>query len=710
MREAEGTAETLGARAPSGEGSGAMDEVEPRGLERWLPIRWEVAAYLLLLLLALVMRLWDLGSRAVHHDESLHAVYSWYIFQGQGYQHNPMMHGPFQFYGNDFVFFFIGASDFTARLMYTLFGTALVGLPWLLRGHLGRMGALVTALFLAFSPTLLYFSRFARNDILMAVWVLGIVICIWQFLREERSRYLYLLSALLALAFTTKETIYLTVLVFAAFLFLVALDRWLAGGRRWSAIGAPGALILVLGTLGLPQASALVSVVQGPLGLVLANHDPATGAVGLPQGGGITVAIGVTVAALALSAAIGLLWDWRRWLICAGIFYGIWVLLYSSVFTHPFGLVSGMWQGLGYWVAQQDVARGAQPWYYYFVTGWTYEFLPFLFALVGVVRYLRRGDLFSRFLIFWAIATFLLFTAAAEKMPWLLVHLTLPMILLSGRTLGDLIATVPWQKAVRSHALIGVALLPIFLVFAYRLLFFESDRSTIVTFFSLWGWLLLVFGLLAVMLYLVGRSGRREGAALLGVGLAMVLLVLGARAGWRAAYQNGDIPTEMLVYTQSSPDIARIARDVRRIAQSTGQGEELPITVDGDDGFAWPWVWYLRDFKHVAYSSYGTSPPSGPPESAVLMVNANNDARVQGTLNADFIRVQRFRHRWWFPEVETYRGETPKKFVTRLVDRDAWRKVMDYWLYRKLDTPLGSVDAYLYYASDLQLYIAERPS
>ena len=37
---------------------------------------------------------------------------------------------------------------------------------------------------LAFSPAMLYYSRFARNDILMAVWALGIVIAMWRYLDE----------------------------------------------------------------------------------------------------------------------------------------------------------------------------------------------------------------------------------------------------------------------------------------------------------------------------------------------------------------------------------------------------------------------------------------------------------------------------------------------------------------------------------------------
>src|SRR5262245_14697358 len=36
-----------------------------------------------------VLRFWDLGAKAYHHDESLHAFYAWRLFDGQGYVHDP---------------------------------------------------------------------------------------------------------------------------------------------------------------------------------------------------------------------------------------------------------------------------------------------------------------------------------------------------------------------------------------------------------------------------------------------------------------------------------------------------------------------------------------------------------------------------------------------------------------------------------------------
>ena len=51
-----------------------------------------------LVLVAFVLRVVDLGARAMHHDESLHAFFSWSLAEGRGYRHDPLLHGPFQFH------------------------------------------------------------------------------------------------------------------------------------------------------------------------------------------------------------------------------------------------------------------------------------------------------------------------------------------------------------------------------------------------------------------------------------------------------------------------------------------------------------------------------------------------------------------------------------------------------------------------------------
>ena len=683
----------------------------PRGLAAYLPTRWELLFYVGLVVVALLMRVWELGDRSFHHDESLHAVYSWYIFDGQGYDHNPLMHGPFQFHMNALLFFLLGDTDTIARIGYALFGTALVAMPWFLRAWLGRTGAMVAAVLLAFSPTILYFSRFARNDIIVAVLTLGIVIVMWRYLRDQQPRYLYFLAGLLALLFASKETVYIMVFSMSLFLVFLSLDdikSVFLGRTKLSQIGPPTALLLLFVTLSLPHSAAGISIFQEPLGIVLSNDDASAGRIGMPLGAGRYVAVLAVVAALAVSVSVGLLWNWRKWLISLGLFTAIWVLLFTNFFTSPHGIVTGTWQGLGYWVAQQEVARGGQPWYYYIVIGWNYEFLPILVGMIGAVWYAMRGDLFTKFLIFWIGLNIILFTIASEKMPWLLVHLTLPAILLTARALGDVIEYLPWRKVYRSGALLGLPLVPLFLVFGYRLIFFDPEVVDAGAILKLWGLLVLVFGIIGLALYMATRAGYREGFAVVGLGLVAVLFVFGARAGWIASFRNADTPTEMLVYTQSSPDIGRIARDIARIAESSGQQQSLPISVDGDDGYAWPWVWYFRDYDSVGYPSYSGDAQPVNTSGGVVLVNANNgDEADQALYDADFTQIQRFKHRWWFPE--SYRGISAGDVLSGLTDRSAWQTGLDYWLYRDFDTPLGSVDGYLYYSQDLAPFIADDP-
>ena len=190
------------------------------------------------------------------------------------------MHGPFQIEMTAVIFTIFGDTDFTARLGYAIFGTALVALPYFLRDHIGRHGAIVAAVMLSLSPVLLYFSRFGRNDIIMMFWAVALFTLMWRYLHGGRRVHLYAGSAVLALMFATKETAYLLVAIFGLTVFLASLPEILPWLQRRAALpreGTPVAVFLLLFTLTLPQWSALIGLFQGILGLTLANPDALTG-------------------------------------------------------------------------------------------------------------------------------------------------------------------------------------------------------------------------------------------------------------------------------------------------------------------------------------------------------------------------------------------------------------------------------------------------
>ena len=731
---------------------------------------WYAAAYAVVVVAAAVMRLWELGARAIHHDESLHAYYAWELFSGNGLIHNPMMHGPFQMEATAGLFFLFGDSDYTARLLYAVAGTALVLMPLLFRSRLGDMGALITSVMLTLSPAMLYYSRFARNDILMAVWALGIVIAMWKYLdadtgkqsdamegeqpgrgegaaspaRIGKTRYLYITAALLAFAFASKESAYMITGTMGLYLVLVLVSRnwhaarsmvsvgedsppaavvkivrgwWdiLSRGLEMRGISKEAGFLVLLVTLTLPLWGGFVSIFQDtPLlewtGLTLAGPAGGEGPIGAPLRGGIVVAFLVTALLIFAALVYGLKWSRSVWSKAAIIFYGLYVLMYTTFFTNLVGIGSGVWQSLGYWIVQQGEARGNQPWYYYTVITSVYEFLPLVIAIIGTVYYLRNRDRFGLFLVYWVWITFLLYTTASEKMPWLLVNITLPMIVLSGKFFNDVIAGIAWKRVLRNGGALAILGVPIFLIVLWNLAFIGLDGERTVVGLPIAAALAALgtaaVGLAAGGYFLTRRIGARVFGALALLSVAAILLVLSGRAGVTAAFTHGDVPVEMIVYTQTSPDIHRLAG---RLREQDLQAGVQRAAIDGTSGFHWPWYWYLRGLEGIGYTSYGAGSVTMP-NAPIALVHSNNRSNADTVLVESFSEPRLIRHRWWFPE-EVYRGalDDAGKLIAGVLDRRAWRSVADYFLYRNIRTTggrctpadddfscLGSENAYIY--------------
>lgn len=167
--------------------------------------RWAWGA---LLLLALLLRVWDLGSRAFHHDESIHG---WFTFQlayhGQ-YVYDPIYHGPVQYYAVAAAFLLLGDSDLTARLPAALGGTGLVAMAMLLRARFGRRAALAAGILLAVSPSLLYYTRFCREDVWSLLGTFGLFLWLDRWWRTRRVSDLALAAVWGAVAFASKENFY----------------------------------------------------------------------------------------------------------------------------------------------------------------------------------------------------------------------------------------------------------------------------------------------------------------------------------------------------------------------------------------------------------------------------------------------------------------------------------------------------------------------
>ena len=193
----------------------------------------ELIAWVVLVGLALALRLYDLGARPFHHDESQDAYFSWLLQTSGDYAYDPLLHGPLRFYLTAAIYTLFGDSDSTARLAPALMGTSMVAMTYALRAQLGRIAAYAAGVLLAVGPSYLYFSRFAREDIYIAAITMAMLVVTFRFFDVPRRWHPAAFGALLALSFATKESTFITIFVAGSF-FLIAI-AWQArahGGER----------------------------------------------------------------------------------------------------------------------------------------------------------------------------------------------------------------------------------------------------------------------------------------------------------------------------------------------------------------------------------------------------------------------------------------------------------------------------------------------
>jgi uncharacterized protein (TIGR03663 family) len=202
--------------------------------------RGELIAYVILVAVALGLRLYDLGDRPFHHDESQDAYFSWVLWTKGDYKYMPILHGPLRFYLTAGVFSIFGDSDFTARLAPALMGTSMVAMPYFLRHQLGRVAAFTAAVLLAIGPSYLYFSRFAREDIYFAAISFALLVVVFRFLDRPRFWGPPAIGALIALGFATKETMYITGFVAFTFFALLLWRERGGGGDTWLRVKSVG--------------------------------------------------------------------------------------------------------------------------------------------------------------------------------------------------------------------------------------------------------------------------------------------------------------------------------------------------------------------------------------------------------------------------------------------------------------------------------------
>lgn len=794
----------------------------------------EALIFIGLVLASVVAHFYALGQMALHHDESIHAWMSWRFFTGDGsftcaggrtapsYCYDPVYHGPALYVLTLVSYFLFGDGDAQARIPQAAAGVAMVASVWMLRPYLGRNGTLLTALLLAFTPSLLYYTRFARHDGLMVLWELWMVIGALRFIDSGKARWLYLLAAAAALAVATHELYYILGFIFGGFLIIRVLAEWLPTRRQRERRLGPITLQRLLGVVVVIGLIVELLIITGVWSGRLTARLNADGVAWL--------FIALAGSALGLSR----LWDprpvllprlstlWREQRgalgIAAGIFLGIYICLYSVFFSDPLGILDGAYRGLQYWLgSQQEYARGDQPWYYYFMLMTLYEPLAF-FGAIASVAYLfsrragpptvmpsaisaeagdvERGEaaeltvndiadappteaplhndqsavwrpyvpIYPLLLVFWFFTAFAAFSWAGEKMPWLNSHIALPANLLLGWTLARLYGrcreAIGELRRDETPDLSGqLALIPLALVLSLIALgvavwrFSPQGESQVALAGVAQGIVPLAIGggLLYALFSIAQRLGARVVLSICGLTLAVAAGAYTLRSTWLVVYNHPDTPTEPLVYVQSAPDVPIIVKNVRELAINQTRnrrdasdpigGLSMPVIMDngdsaadGEGSLAWPFQWYLRDFKRLesrdakffreaTADSYLVKAADSDAQilaPVVLVSRQHADGNGRAALEANYVKTADAKLNWWFPEGNkcqpaegaykrfyfAYPGSAaaarkacgesfdtsklPNALAPLLwpLDRSHWDNTWKYLLYRELPAPL----------------------
>ena len=575
------------------------------------PIPWNTfsVCFAALLIISFIARLYRLDERLLHHDESMVATFSWQLFDGRGYEYHPLFHGPFSFYLNAVVFFLFGVSDYTTRLGNAFFGVGLVALVYSFRDYISRAGLLAAAFLIGLGPTFLYYTRFGKSDpYLIFFFVLFVLFCL-RYDAQKSNSDLYGAAASLSLQFCTKENAYLYLGVSVSFLGI------LLGYRTLKSNGSESTIRV--------RWQAFVRRLRE-------NRWP---------------------------FALGFL-----------IFWAIYILLYSSFFTHPEGVLDGLYRkSVLFWFGQH-VQPGwwEAPFSFYLILLIIYEAPVVIFIFYGLYRqlargiaskviflgafgltciltlylnqdlpkgiipvvhinraghivvalyalsiglwatfsYLKEGKTFRAFIAYWSTSSFVGYSLIGTKAPWFFIHVLIPQIFLTALFFGDF-----WESRFRCEHKVFAK------VFVALLIILTFHNSILLNYYY--------------------ASDSRE----------------------------------RMVTAQTQPGFLKVLKLIDDVAFRLGTGYDTPMAVC--DFAAWPMGWYLRNYRNWYHPGAIEATDKG---KAIIIGDWNERETLRKLFIPDYVEVQYpFPYRQWY--------------VADIKDLN-FQKIWRYFMYHEALTPI----------------------
>ncbi|MBE0520992.1 MAG: TIGR03663 family protein [Candidatus Methanoperedenaceae archaeon] len=338
--------------------------------------------FIILVAIAFFLRLYNLDERVFHHDEAAMGYFTYQLFKDGVYSYNPSFHGPFIYYVTAGMFKIFGDSIFIARLLPALLGASMILFLIPLRQYIGDRGMVISAFFLAFSPSFVYYSRFFRTDIFISFFYMAILVCAVKYIENKTGKfsvpgimYLFFGAAGLASLTALKENGYITVTLIAFFLFLVfARGRWYKG---------------LFGKLKRQDKVVMITLAEGLFSIL--------------------------------------------------VLLVVFSLFYTGKPFDPAGMMDAVGSAVSHWVRMHEIERIGGPMYYYLPIMALYELPVVVFGFAGIIHFYRKNNFLMNFLAYWALMNLLVYSYLQEKVPWLVLNPLLPLVIIAGTYIGELV-------------------------------------------------------------------------------------------------------------------------------------------------------------------------------------------------------------------------------------------------------------------------------
>ena len=521
-------------------------------------IRWSALAVLAALAAALALRVPQLATRPLHNDEAVNAVKVSELWQHGRYDYDPdEYHGPTLHYATLPFLWLSGArnadelNDATLRLAPVAFGVGLILLLLLFVDGLGRPALAWAALFTAVSPAMVFYSRYFIHEMALVFFSALTLGAGWRYVQTRATEQAVSLSP----------------------------QRGEGRGEGWERADAlltngdqgrhhPSPSI-PLPVKGRGKSAARWAVLTGAgLGLMFATKETfviSLGAMGLA---GIITAWWTLPQSNRIQS-LREFWNWQHAALALGVTVAIWLLFFSSFFTHFGGLLDSARTYLPWLKRAGGHSPHIHPWSYYLERlAWFHpakgpvwsEGLILILAVVGtVVSLAGKKSPLLRFLALYTIILTGLYSAIAYKTPWCLLNFYLGMILLAG------VGAVAVVEFFRSRA----------------------------------GQAVMVVVLLALTLQLSWQS-------------------------WRASFLYAADRRNPYVYAQTVPDLLKLMERAEGLARVAPTKYETVVKVIAPESDYWPLPWYLRRLQHVGWYDKLPDDPYAP----IVMVSSKLNARL----------------------------------------------------------------------------------